>query len=183
MKGASKTVKVILFDLGETLEHQQELLPGATETLQAIKSLSDSEGQAPALALISDFTMPTTPDQIPTIQQEYYAILEQLGIRQLFEPVSQMVTLSTEVGVVKPNKKIFQTAIAKIDKNLGFADAMFITEDQKHVAKARKFGMKAVHFKAPGQTNGEIDRLIDLVPIVNSSSIPNRNRTDCGCFS
>jgi FMN phosphatase YigB (HAD superfamily) len=161
-------MKVILFDLGKTLTDQNMLLPGATETLKVIKSLQDSKGQSPVLALISDFIMPITPDQIPEIQQEYYAILEQLGIRQYFEPVSQLVTLSTEVGVGKPNKKIFKAAIAKVDKTLGFSDAMFITEDKPHVIKARQFGMKAVHFKGPGQTTGDIDRLMDLIPIVKN---------------
>src|SRR3954470_9443089 len=148
-------MKVILFDLGKTLTDQNKLLPGALETLQAIKSVRDAKGQVPALALVSDFTMPATPDQIPGIQQEYYAILEELGIRQFFEPVAQMVTLSTEVGVGKPDKKIFKTALEKVGKNLKFLDAMFITEDKPHVLKARQFGMKAIHFKGPGQAKGD----------------------------
>jgi FMN phosphatase YigB (HAD superfamily) len=159
-------MKAVLFDLGNTLEKEGGLLPGATETLRAIQIMQDRSGQAPALALISDFIMPDSPDQISIIQQQYYEILDQLGIRGFFEPVSKMVTLSTEVGVSKPHKKIFEAALRKIDERLGLQDAVFITEDKIHITKARQLGMKAIHFKGPGQTTGDADRLLDLIPIV-----------------
>jgi FMN phosphatase YigB (HAD superfamily) len=159
-------MKVILFDLGNTLERQGNLNIGAMETLQTIQSLQDMEGQAPVLALISDFLMPDRPAQIPILQQQYYDILEQLGIRQFFEPLSKRVTLSTEVGVNKPNKKIFQTALQKIDHALSFQDAIFITEDLPHITKARDFGMRAIHFKSLAQTAGDVNRLTDLIPLI-----------------
>ena len=59
-------------------------------------------------------------------------LLEKLGIRSFFEPVAQRITLSTEVGRPKPDKKVFQTVIEKIP-GLHFADVMFITEDRSHV--------------------------------------------------
>ena len=159
-------MKIVLFDLGNTLEKQGGLATGAIETLQAIQKLRGADGQAPALALVSDFTMPNTPDQIPAIREQYFAILDQLGIRQFFEPISDRVTLSTDVGVTKPDKRIFKAAIKKINPRLRFQDTIFITEEPVHIAAARRLGMKAVHFKGPGQTRGDIDRLADLVPII-----------------
>ena len=46
-------MKVVLFDLGKTLEDQDVLLPGARETLQAIQEMRDHSEEAAALALVS----------------------------------------------------------------------------------------------------------------------------------
>jgi FMN phosphatase YigB (HAD superfamily) len=159
-------MKVVLFDLGKTLEDRDVLLPGARETLQAIQAMRDSDGEAAILALVSDFYMPDNPEQIPLIQQRYYELLDKLGIRSFFEPVADKVTLSTEVGVSKPDEKIFRAVIEKIDEGLGFRDVLFVTENQEHVLEARLLGIRGVHFKGPGQNSGEVDRLVELVPLI-----------------
>jgi hypothetical protein len=74
-------MKGVLFDLGKTLEDRDVLLPGARETLQAVQAMRDSNGEAAALALVSDFDTPDNPEQIPLIQQRYYKLLDKLGIR------------------------------------------------------------------------------------------------------
>jgi beta-phosphoglucomutase-like phosphatase (HAD superfamily) len=165
-------MKMVLFDLGKTLEdvvdREDVLLPGARETLEAIRAMRDSDGEAPILALVSDFgPIPATSEQILFSQKEYYKILENLGIRWFFEPVAQRATLSTEVGKLKPAKEIFQAVIEKIP-GLHFADVMFITEDRSHVEAARRFEMQAIHFKGPGQVTGEIDNLIDSIPHIRT---------------
>jgi FMN phosphatase YigB (HAD superfamily) len=161
-------MKVVLFDLGNTLEDQQRdvLLPGARKTLTAIQAMRDPKNIPPVLALISDFDMPSSPDEIPAIRERYVAILNHLGIRAFFEPILKRVTLSTEVGVFKPDKKIFKAAISKIDRRLTFKDVLFITENLGHVQKARLLEMKAIHFKGPGQTTGEVSKLVDLIPLI-----------------
>ena len=159
-------MRIVLFDLGDTLEKEGRLLPGAAKTLQAIQGMRDASGQAPALALISDFLMPDSSSQIPALQQQYYKILDQLGISRFFRPLSRRVTLSSEVGVRKPDQKIFNTAIKKIDKRLGFQDAIFITENLPHIVAARHLGMTAIHFKGPTQATGEVDQLLELIPLI-----------------
>ena len=162
-------MKVILFDLGNTLEdqNQNELLPGALETLRALEAVTDSEGQSPVQALISDFgEIPATPEQIRASEQEYEAILEDLGFTHFFTPTRERVTLSAQVGAFKPDKKIFEAPIAKIDMALILKNALFITERKPHVAAARALGMQAVHFKGPGEVTGDIEQLVDLIPIV-----------------
>jgi len=161
-------MKVVLFDLGKTLEDQDVLLPGARETLQAIQEMRDHSEEAAALALVSDFHMPDIPEQIPVIQQRYYEILEGLGIRSFFEPVAERVTLSSEVGVFKPDEKIFRTVIEKVDEDLHFEDVVFITENRGHVIEARRLGMRTIHFRGPGQNTGDVDRLVDVIPLVET---------------
>jgi FMN phosphatase YigB (HAD superfamily) len=159
-------MKVVLFDLGNTLEHQDVLLPGARETLQAIQEMRDHSGEAVALALVSDFDMPDDPEQIPIIRQRYYEILEGLSIRSFFEPVAGRVTLSSEVGVFKPDEKIFRAAIEKINEGLCFGDVVFVTENRGHVIETRRLGMRAIHFQGPGQNAGDVDWLVDVIPLV-----------------
>jgi FMN phosphatase YigB (HAD superfamily) len=159
-------VRMVLFDLGGTLEDRDQLLPGAMETLVAIRALRDGDGRAAVLCLASDFDMPVTPADLPAIQQAYYAILDQLGIRSFFEPVAQRVTLSSEVGVFKPDEAVFRTAVTKAAPSLGFSDVLFVTENRGHVLAARQLGLAAVHVRGPGQADGEVDALLELPPIV-----------------
>ena len=44
-------MKVVLFDLGKTLEDRDVLLPGARETLQAIQAMRSSNGDTAVLTL------------------------------------------------------------------------------------------------------------------------------------
>lgn len=166
-------MKIILFDLGNTLEDVEQggLLPGARETLEAIQEMRDTDGNAPVLALVSDFgDIPATPEQIRASQSEYFGILRGLGILRFFEPVAQTVTLSTEVGEEKPSRRIFKAVIDKIGGGLRFQDIMFITERKSHVDAARNLGMKAVHFKGPGEISGDVTLLLDLIPLVRDFS-------------
>lgn len=159
-------MKVVLFDLGDTLEHQDQLLPGALETLQSIQALQDQNGTPAALALVSDFEFPPPVPPLAAIQQAYYDILDQLGIRGFFEPVATHVTLSPEVGAQKPDRAIFQAALDRLSPGLAFSQALFVTEKLEHVRAARDLGMVAVHFQGPGQARGDITVLPELVPLV-----------------
>lgn len=161
-------MKVVLFDLGRTLEHNDVLLPGANELLDAIEDMRDDVGARPELGLVSDYFPASTPAEIETHRTSYYAILETLGIRARFEPVAKRVTLSTEVGVNKPDERIFRTALDKLGSAVSFADSIFITEAQEHVNACRNLGMSAIHFQGPGQTGGEIDELTEAIPIIKS---------------
>lgn len=158
-------MKVILFDLGRTLEDQAVLLPGATEMLEAVRGLVDADGAALQIGLVSDYTMPETAADVPALRQEYLAILDRLSLREFFEPVEVRVTLSTELGVFKPDERVFRAVLDKLQPGIPFGSALFVTEHPGHVAAARALGMRAVHFKGPGQTTGDIAQLLDFIPI------------------
>lgn len=162
-------MKIVLFDLGNTLETRGVLLPGALATLDAIQAMNDKQGNPVVLALCSDYRMPVphdAVDQSDSIIQEYYELLKQLGIRSYLEPVKERVTLSTEVGVFKPDAKIFQAVITKIDLNQRFENVLFITENELHVEAAKALGMKTIHFRGPRQSSGQVTELVELVPLV-----------------
>ncbi|MDQ0850493.1 hypothetical protein QFZ65_002431 [Arthrobacter sp. B3I9] len=161
-------MKLVLFDLGDTLESDGVLLPGAMDTLEAIRSGDTGGGPAPLLGLVSDFDMPTEPSDVPIIQQRYYDLLDDLGIRPFFEPVAERVTLSTEVGVFKPDEPVFRAAALKVHPALEFDDMLFVTENLGHVLAARRLGLAAVHVRGPGQHSGEVGTLPELVPLVQA---------------
>jgi FMN phosphatase YigB (HAD superfamily) len=164
-------VKLVLFDLGDTLEHNDVQLPGARETLETVAALRNPAGQPAAqLGLVSDFLTPATPEEIPQIRQQYLAILDRVGIGDLFEPVEEHITLSTEVGASKPNEAIFRAAADKAGAT--FAETIFITENLGHVLAARLLGLTAVHLRGPGQTSGEVATLPELVPIIRAFALP-----------
>lgn len=163
-------MKIILFDLGETLEHNDVLLPGAKEMLLEIETIKDDQNQSVVLGLISDYRRANNQDdqnEIKAIRQEYCTIVENLGILSFFQPEDIRITLSTEIGVNKPNEEIFRYAINKIYKDLSFNNVIFITENKIHVDIVRKFGppaMNAIHFKGSGQNEGDVENLMELVP-------------------
>lgn len=161
-------VKLILFDLGNTLESNDVLLPGALGMLEAISSLQSGARPAVVLGLLSDFDMPRQPSEVPIIQQRYYKLLDDLGIRTFFEPLQERVTLSTEVGVFKPDEAVFRAATSKLRPSLEFNDVLFVTENFAHVLAARRLGLSAVHFRGPGQPLGEVETLPELVPLVRA---------------
>jgi FMN phosphatase YigB (HAD superfamily) len=155
------SMKIILFDLGNTLEHKVQnkdfLMPGALELLSAVQDMRDHNGDAPALALVSDFDEPV---------EEYFALLGTLGIDTFFKPLTERVTLSSEVGVMKPDEKIFRAAIDKIHKDLSFQNVIFITEEPKHTTAARKLGMMSIRLKREEETDGEVNSLFQMIPLI-----------------
>ena len=107
-------VSVVMFDLGRTLEIDETLLPGAEQTLQAVSNMIDPNCVPVALTLVSDWTLPTEPEEAERDRRRYYELLEKIGLREFFEPVERMVTISSEVGVYKPDSAIFRAGLDKI---------------------------------------------------------------------
>lgn len=154
-------MKIILFDLGDTLEHKVQnndvLMPGALDLLSAVKDMHDHIGENPVLALVSDFIEPT---------ENYYTLLRDLKIDEFFMPLKERVTLSEEVGVMKPDEKIFRAAIDKISKGLLYQSVIFITENEEHTTAARKLGMMTIRLATNGNHDDEVNSLFEMIPLI-----------------
>jgi FMN phosphatase YigB (HAD superfamily) len=156
-------VRIVLFDLGNTLlDDSDRPFPDAIATLETVGRLRDADGRPAAVGLVSDWESPDRPEEIPAARERYYRILRQAGLERFFTPLEQRVTLSTDVGVGKPDPRIFRAAIAKLDPGASLHHAVFITENAAHVAAARRLGLTAIHLDAAG----EVRRLADLVPVL-----------------
>jgi FMN phosphatase YigB (HAD superfamily) len=160
-------MRAILFDLGDTLvDAQNHPLPGAIDLLTALRNLHDPEGKPMLSGLISDWEMSQDPAQRDLLRQEYLAELQQSGLDVFFQPANKRVTLSTDVGVFKPDPLIFKTALECLAPGLPFHHAVFVTERLAHIKAARALGLMAIHLKGPGQATGEVDTLADLLPLL-----------------
>jgi FMN phosphatase YigB (HAD superfamily) len=157
---------MVLFDLGDTLESGGVLRPGARELLQALTDLRAGGRPAVVLGLLSDTRDPADAADVAAVVAEYHALLDALGIRRFFEPLSRRVTLSAEVGVRKPAPAAFRAAVARAEPTLTLSDVVFVSEHAGHVAAARRLGAAAVHLRPPGGTGGDVAGLPDLLPVL-----------------
>ena len=145
-------MRIVLLDLGHTLEVDGILLPGAHHTLQALQSMR-VDGEPVRLALLSDYRMPDAINGVVEIVAEYVRLLEQLGIYEYFTPVDERITLSTELGVFKPDPRLFRLAADKILPGVPYEQIAFVTENRSHVTAARELGMVGVQVRKPGSSN------------------------------
>ena len=163
-------MRVVLFDRGDTLEHNGALLPGVIELLFAVQGMRDARRRPVESALVSDYYPAANAADIARLRAEYLESLGRLGIARFFEPYPRRVTLSsdsTDPEFVKPSPRIFRAALDKLCPGLPFGCALFLTENGEHIRAARALGMTGVHFHGPGQTGGELGRLVDLIPILH----------------
>jgi FMN phosphatase YigB (HAD superfamily) len=169
--------RVILFDLGETLEHNGDLREDSLLTLEKLKEMKDKNNESVILGLASDFKLPDDwgppplEEQIKRSKEDYFMILESLGIQHFFKPVEQNVILSTEVGRTKNQdiQKFFQTGVNKIG-NTSFNQIIFITENIQHIRSANILGIKTIFLKLDNNSNDNndytISKLIESVNII-----------------
>ena len=160
--------RAVLFDLGNTLldEQTNRPLPGATGLLDALGDVRDSEGLPVLFGLVSDWKMPRNPAEVGPLRQEYLQELAASGLDAFFRPLETRVTLSTDVGVRKPDAAIFRAALDHLQPGLPFHQAVFVTERLEHVQAARALGLLAIHFKGPGQTTGDVEQFADLLELL-----------------
>jgi len=68
---------------------------------------------------------------------------------------------------MKPDEKIFRAAIDKISKDLSYQNVIFITENKEHTAAARKLGMMTIRIRRAGKTDGEVNSLFEMIPLIH----------------
>ena len=75
-----------------------------------------------------------------------------------FEDIFDAMIISAEVGVAKPDARIFLIALEK----LGVApeESVFLDDSPDNVAGARAVGMQAIHFVRPEQALNELNQVL-----------------------
>ncbi len=146
-------IRVLMLDLGDTLVHGDTPFPGVPEALEAIGDLTTTAGEPLATCLVSDFLMPPVPAKPPQIADRfktYVDELETMGLKLFFEPVEERATLSTHVGVNKPDCRVFQMALLRLGSSARLDECLFITENPSHITACQNRGMKTLRFDASG---------------------------------
>jgi HAD superfamily hydrolase (TIGR01509 family) len=155
-------IRVVMLDLGLTLvDANQRLFDHVREALTAIEGFRTADSKPLSSCLVSDFTIvapPITPAKVRPVFEEYLAVLDAAGLREFFEPVSKRVTLSTHVGVNKPDRAVFIKALSRLQSRATLEECLFITENADHIRAARQtMGMTTLQFKSPEATRFDFD--------------------------
>jgi putative hydrolase of the HAD superfamily len=79
-------------------------------------------------------------------------------IRQLFD----VVVISAEVGLRKPDPDIFKLTVEKL--GLDAAACIFVDDHPGHLKAAQEAGMTTVLHKSPAQSIPELEALLNLTP-------------------
>jgi len=84
---------------------------------------------------------------------------EIISERWHFEDAFDDMIISAEVGLVKPDARIYQLAVEQL--GVRATEAVLIDDMQRNVAGAVKAGLQAIHFIDPGQLRLDLDQLLD----------------------
>jgi hypothetical protein len=166
-------IKVLLLDLGETLERGNIVLPGVPEALSALHGFRTVDGSPLTMCLASDYTMPQprTPEAVEAAFREYVDVLDQLNLRRFFESVERRVTLSTQAGVRKPARAFFEFALQRARAAaVPFSERLFITESRLHIEARRGMGMATLQFGV------DFTRWLDAPPMGGAAGQPGTGR-------
>lgn len=143
---------VVMFDVGDTLVSGGRVIDGVPQALRAI------EAQGVRSCLVSDYTMPATPDphDVEVLFAEYCALIRGFGLEPFFAPLDRRATISTQAGVLKPDRRVFELALARLgEPRAALADALLVTENDDHVRAARALGMRALLYRPAGAPNSD----------------------------
>ena len=152
-------IRGVFFDLGDTLvsEENFEALPYAHEVLRSLKGCYK-------LAVICD-----TEDSGDAVRE----IMEKAKILEYFD----LVVVSSEVGVIKPNEKIFRVALDKL--NLQPNEVVVVgNRISRDILGGNQLGMRTILVKWNDRYREEITSelekphftigtLKELIPILN----------------
>lgn len=78
--------------------------------------------------------------------------------REKFDDAFDAMIISAEIGVVKPEAKIFQFALEQVKVPAG--DALFVDDFAENIAGCEKIGMKGLHFTDPEKDIQKIKALL-----------------------
>ena len=79
-------------------------------------------------------------------------------VSKKFEDVFDAMTISAEIGVMKPDERIYQIALKTLD--VAPAESVFLDDFPENVAGARAVGMQAIHFIWPEQAQAELKQIL-----------------------
>lgn len=129
---APKTLlKVVFFDIGQTLVDNKKWIPGAKEVI------ADLRARKIPLGLITNTGDMKRADVLKLLPTDFDL--------KLF--ADKLILMSSEVGIEKPDPKIFKLAIkrAGVDAN----QCLFCTEEAAHTIVAKQVGMRVAVVQKP----------------------------------
>jgi 2-haloacid dehalogenase len=114
-----------------------EMVAGAIE--QTVEILAELRGAGRALYALSNWSAETFPHA-----------------RERFEFLGwfDCAVISGEIGLVKPNREVFDFLLGKAGRRA--EECVFIDDSPANVAAARELGFDAIHFRSPRRLRDEL---------------------------
>jgi FMN phosphatase YigB (HAD superfamily) len=163
-------IRIVFFDVGETLIHDGQPFTAVKDALSAISQFKTADGAPLLLGVISDFTMPTPPpteEKILGLERQYRdQVLNPNCLAVFFQPFESRVTLSSRAGMFKPEHKIFEAAVARSGTGAALPECMFVTENTEHLKKCKEFGITPVQFGPGTPGMAAFDEWVDAPAVI-----------------
>lgn len=78
--------------------------------------------------------------------------------RERFDDAFHLMVISAEVGVAKPDPKIYQIALEQVQVKAG--EAVFVDDVLENIEACEQVGMRGIHFKSPETTLKQLKDLL-----------------------
>lgn len=79
-------------------------------------------------------------------------------VSQKFEDVFDHMTISAEIGIAKPDARIYEFALEKL--GVTASEAIFVDDVQKNIAACEALGMRGILFRTTEQVVAEIRQML-----------------------
>ncbi len=84
--------------------------------------------------------------------------LREYIIAQKFDDAFEHMVISAEVGVAKPDAKIYKIALEQA--GVSPEEAVFVDDFIENIQGCQKLGMHGIHFRGPEQAMGELKQIL-----------------------
>ncbi len=105
-----------------------------------------------------DFVRSLRPRYKTGIISNAWPDLRDYVIKSKFDDAFDALIISAEVGVMKPEPKIYQIALGQLQVRAN--EAVFVDDVPANIEAARKLGMQGIVFRSPPQTLAELKELL-----------------------
>jgi putative hydrolase of the HAD superfamily len=109
-------------------------------------------------AILLDFLRSLRPERKVGLISNAWSGLRALITRQEFDDVFDAMIISAEVGLVKPDPRIYRLALDKL--SMQPEESVFLDDVLVNVEAARSAGMSAIQFTQPEKTLEELKQLL-----------------------
>lgn len=110
-------------------------------------------------AILLEFLRSLRPERKVGLISNAWSGLRALITRQEFDDVFDEMIISAEVGLVKPDPRIYRLALDKL--GMLPEESVFLDDVLINVEAARSAGMQAIHFTQPEKTLEELKQLLN----------------------
>jgi epoxide hydrolase-like predicted phosphatase len=165
----SRELEKIIFESESSQRASTGEIPEETHWQAVAKNLGVNQPEADKIvdaffsgdradATLLDFLRSLRPDRKVGLISNAWSGLRAFITRQKFEDVFDEMIISAEVGVIKPDPRIYRLALEKLGAKP--EESVFLDDVMVNVEAARSVGMSAIQFTQPEKALEELKQLL-----------------------